>query len=192
MSHFIKRTVYTIYVSYIVPSTVTHFFWREGAGRLFEGGAYYKFWALGGALIRSGALFWSWTLIRAFTVFKPIKKLSALSSSQGTPKPRLNNFLWKWKQITAHPEILNVVSGYRIPLIPLCSCSTSHSSHKMFGFNSSSNKCRSAEAPIIEGNKENTLYKGRFQEQTVLSPQKRRDSSSYNLPEPSQQVCRTL
>ena len=31
-------------------------------------GAYYKFWALGGALIRSGALIWSWALIRAFTL----------------------------------------------------------------------------------------------------------------------------
>ena len=43
MSHFIKRTVYTVYVSYIVPSTETHFFSEEGR-------------ALGGALIRSGAL----------------------------------------------------------------------------------------------------------------------------------------
>ena len=76
--------------------------------------------------------------------------------------------------------------------IPLCSCSTSHSSHKMFGFNSSSKRCRSAEAPIIEDNKENTLYKGRFLQQTVLGPQKRRDSSSCNLPEPSQQVYRKL
>ena len=28
---------------------------------------------------------------------------------------RLNNFLEKWKQITEDPEILNVVSGHRIP-----------------------------------------------------------------------------
>ena len=33
-----------------------------------RGRAYYKFWALGGALIRSGALIWSWALIRAFTL----------------------------------------------------------------------------------------------------------------------------
>ena len=42
MSHFIKRTVLTVYVSYIVPSTETHFSSGEG-GRLFEEGAYYKF-----------------------------------------------------------------------------------------------------------------------------------------------------
>ena len=28
---------------------------------------------------------------------------------------RLNNFLEKWKQITEDPEILNAVSGHRIP-----------------------------------------------------------------------------
>ena len=60
--HFISRIVLTVHVSYIVPSTETHFFSEVG------GGAYYKFWSLGGALIRSGVLIWSWGLIRAFTV----------------------------------------------------------------------------------------------------------------------------
>ena len=63
MSHFIKRTVLTVYVSYIVPRTETYFFSGEGeAGAYLKEGTYYKFWALGGALI------WSWALIRAFTV----------------------------------------------------------------------------------------------------------------------------
>ena len=43
------------------------FFLGGGAGGGW-GRAYYKFWALGGALIRSGALIWSWALIRAFTL----------------------------------------------------------------------------------------------------------------------------
>ena len=34
MSHFIKRTVYTVYVSYIVPGTETHFFSGEGGAYL--------------------------------------------------------------------------------------------------------------------------------------------------------------
>ena len=34
MSHFIKRTVQTVYVSYIVQSTETHFFSGEGGGVL--------------------------------------------------------------------------------------------------------------------------------------------------------------
>ena len=32
MSHFIKGILYTVYVSYIVPSTETHFFPGEGGG----------------------------------------------------------------------------------------------------------------------------------------------------------------
>ena len=36
MSHFIKRTVQTVCVSYIVPSTETHFFSGEGGGRLLQ------------------------------------------------------------------------------------------------------------------------------------------------------------
>ena len=39
-----------------------------GGDAHWKGGAYYKFWALGGALIRSGALIGSRALIRAFTV----------------------------------------------------------------------------------------------------------------------------
>ena len=40
--HIIKSTIY-MYVLYIVPSTEPHFFYREGEGHLFEGGAYTKF-----------------------------------------------------------------------------------------------------------------------------------------------------
>ena len=50
MSHFIKRTVKTVYrgscglyVSYIVPSTETHFFLRKGGSAYVKEGAYYKF-----------------------------------------------------------------------------------------------------------------------------------------------------
>ena len=49
---------------------------------------------------------------------------------------RLNNFLEKWKQITEDPEILNVVSGHRIPFrsipvqfhTPVTKCSDSTAS----------------------------------------------------------------
>ena len=35
-------------------------------GTSLKAGSFYKSWALGGVLIRSGALIWSWALIRAF------------------------------------------------------------------------------------------------------------------------------
>ena len=40
-----------------------------------KGDAYYKFWALVGALIQSGVFIWSWALIRAFTVFQLVSLL---------------------------------------------------------------------------------------------------------------------
>ena len=52
-------------MSNIVPSTETHFFLGDGRGAAYlKGSAYCKFWALGGALIRS------WALIRAFTLLR--------------------------------------------------------------------------------------------------------------------------
>ena len=59
---------YTSRISYRVPKHI--FFSGERGAYLKGGGAYYKFWALGGALNRNGALIWSWALIRAYTVIK--------------------------------------------------------------------------------------------------------------------------
>ena len=44
------------------------------------------------------------------------KTTGLFSSQQGTLKRRLHSFLERWKQITSDPEILNVASGYQIPL----------------------------------------------------------------------------
>ena len=68
MSHIKKPyRPYASRISYRVPKLI---FSREsGGGAYLKGGAYYKFWALRGALTRSGALSWSWALIRAFTLF---------------------------------------------------------------------------------------------------------------------------
>ena len=60
---FIKSTVY---VSYIVPSTELCFF-LEGGEMLVWRGRLFQILSLRRALIRSGALIWSWALIRAFT-----------------------------------------------------------------------------------------------------------------------------
>ena len=42
-------------ISYWVPTLIS--FLGEEGGAYLKGGTYYKFWALGGALIRSGCLF---------------------------------------------------------------------------------------------------------------------------------------
>ena len=50
---------------------------------------------------------------------------------QGPLKPRLNNYLERWKEITSDPEIIHVVSGYQIPFhsvpvqlhVPVTKCS---------------------------------------------------------------------
>ena len=59
-------------ISYRVPKHIFSGGW--GRGTYLRGGAYYKFWTLGGALIRRGALIWSWALIRAFTVYNNGKR----------------------------------------------------------------------------------------------------------------------
>ena len=62
MSHFIKRTVQTVYVSYTCISYwVPKLIFSRGSGALITN-------SLGGVLIRSGALIWSWAIIQAFMV----------------------------------------------------------------------------------------------------------------------------
>ena len=52
MSQFIKKNVsHRIRLVYRTEYRNSFFLGGGGKGRLFEGGAYYKFWALGGALI---------------------------------------------------------------------------------------------------------------------------------------------
>ena len=51
-----------------------------------------------------------------FIVHREMTDVVVLSRHQGDIKPRISNFLERWKQISSDPEILNVVLGYQIPL----------------------------------------------------------------------------
>ena len=75
---------------------------------------------------------------------------------------------------------------------PLCSCSVTRSSYKMFRFNSSPCKCRSEQTSVGRGNKSSTLFKRKLLQQTVLGPEKGGNLPPCNRPQPAQQVCREL
>ena len=115
------------------------------------------------------------------------KKLSVLSPQQGLLKPRLNNYLERWKEITSDPEILHVVSGCQIPF---------HSVPVQLHFPVP--KCSDLTVPLVyaEVNKllsiGNTLFKKKFLQQTVPRPKKGGKLPSSDRPQPAQQVCREL
>ena len=59
------------------------------------------------------------------------KNYRSFRPQQGPLKPRLNNYLERWKEITSDPEIIHVVLGYQIPFhsvpvqlhVPVTKCS---------------------------------------------------------------------
>ena len=88
MIHLIKKNPYrqhTSRISYRVPKFI---FYRGKGGRgwgcLFKKGSYNIFWALGRALMRSGALICSSALILAFTVSLRLNRCSATKEKDPT------------------------------------------------------------------------------------------------------------
>ena len=75
---------------------------------------------------------------------------------------------------------------------PLCSCSVTRSSYKMFRFNSSPCRCRSEQTPVNRGNKSYSFFKRKLLQQTVPGPEKGGNLPPGNRPQPAQQVCREL
>ena len=89
------------------------------------------------------------------------------------------------------PRNLTCCVGISNPF-PLCSCSVTRSSYKMFRFNSSPCRCRSDQTPVNRGNKGNYLFKRKLLQQTVSGPKKGGNLPSSDRPQSTQQVCREL
>ena len=103
-----------------------------------------------------------------------------------TPQTKTQQLLRKVEGNYFRPRNLTCCVGISNPF-PLCSCSATCSSYKMFRFNSSPSRCRSEKTPVNRGNKGNTLFKRKFLQQTVPCPKKGGNLPSSDRPQLAQQ-----
>ena len=107
------------------------------------------------------------------------------------PQTKTQQLLRKVERNHFRPRNLTCCVGISNPF-PLCSCSVTRSSYKMFSFNSSPCRCRSDQTPVNRGNKGNYLFKRKLLQQTVSGPKKGGNLPSSDRPQSAQQVCREL
>ena len=108
-----------------------------------------------------------------------------------TPQTKTQQLLRKVEGNYFRPRNLTCCVGISNPF-PLCSCSATCSSYKMFRFNSPPSRCRSEQTPVNRGNKGNTLFERKFLQQTVPRSKKGGNLPSSDRPQPAQQVRREL